>query len=702
VSSLRARIAELEAALARFSAPGGETVERLFRMMAEAVNDVFWMTDATATRVLYVSPGFEAIWGRPAEKVLTDPAAWLSAIHPEDRASFVESFRRAHIAGTTIDLEYRVVRPDGTERWVLDHGYPLRDPDGVITHWSGVARDVTDRREAEGRLREAASRLAEAERIGGTGSWFWDLLSGTITWSEGNHRVYGLSRGEFEGTFDAWMRRVHPGDVGRWEQVVSRILSGRQAATLDFRIVRPGGEIRSLSSTVETVLRADGTTSALFGTTLDVSDRRRAEEERRDLEERVRQVQKLESLGLLAGGIAHDFNNLLVGVLGNAGLALLDLGDGAPGHRAVQAVQAAAHRASDLAQQMLAYTGKGKVVVERVDVSAIVAEMVRLVSTAIPKETALQLNLPRGLPQVEGDATQLRQVAMNLITNASDAVDHKDGVISVTTGVTHADRWILSSSYVDDHLPEGEYVYVEVSDNGSGMDEATRARVFDPFFTTKLTGHGLGMSAVLGIVRGHRGAIHLRTKPGKGTTFRLLFPVAPSVSQVQRQPSVTVTAPRAWRMTGKVLVADDEPMVREVAQAILERAGFSVLAVADGRAALDVYAANASSIVAVILDLTMPHAGSEGLLGEIRRINPAPKVIISSGYTEEEMRSRFPNDGPDGYLKKPYRPSDLLDRLREAMASRDDLTAPEPPKPPSPEASPSRRGRRPRKSEPRP
>jgi CheY-like chemotaxis protein len=210
------------------------------------------------------------------------------------------------------------------------------------------------------------------------------------------------------------------------------------------------------------------------------------------------------------------------------------------------------------------------------------------------------------------------------------------------------------------------------------------------------------MSAVLGIVRGHRGAIHLRTKPGKGTTFRLLFPVAPSVSQVRRNPRAMVEAPRARRVTGMVLVADDEPMVREVAQAILERAGFSVLAVADGRAALEVYAANASAIVAVILDLTMPHAGSEGLLGDLRRINPAPKVIISSGYTEEEMRSRFPNDGPDGYLKKPYRPSDLLDRLQEAMAAREDLTAQEPPKPPSHQASPSTRGRRPRKSEPRP
>jgi len=702
VSSLRSKIAELEAALGRIGAPGAETAERLFRLMAEAVSDVFWLTDATATRILYVSPGFEAIWGEPAGKILTEPAEWLRAIHPDDRGLVVKTLHEAHRAGTTIDLEYRVVRPDGTERWILDHGYPLRDPQGIVTHWAGLARDVTTRKAAEQGLRESASRLAEAERIGRTGHWSWDLTTGTIVWSEGTYRLYGLARGEFEGTFDAWMRRIHPDDVARWEESVTRILGGHQAASFDFRVPRSGTEVRTLSTTAEIIRRADGTPSAMFGTTLDITDRRRAEEERRDLEEKVRQVQKLESLGLLAGSIAHDFNNLLVGVLGNAGLALLDLPADDPSRRAVQAVEVAAHRASDLAQQMLAYTGKGKFVIERVDVSSIVTEMAQLLSAGIPKETALQLNLAEGLPLVEGDATQLRQVTMNLITNASDAVDHKDGVISVTTGVVHADRWILSTAYIDDQLPDGEYVFVEVSDNGVGMDETTRARIFDPFFTTKVAGHGLGMSAVLGIVRGHRGAVHLRSKPGKGSMFRILLPVAPSIPEVRQQHREAPRAPSAWPIAGTVLIADDEPMVREVAQAILERAGFKVMSVADGRAAVEVYKANVQEIVAAILDLTMPHISSEDLLRDLRLINPALKVLISSGYTEDEMKSRFRRNGPDGFLKKPYRPSDLLDRLREAMAPAQDLTARGFPKQMAFRASPPAPRRPRKKSGPRP
>ncbi|MCP4645185.1 MAG: GAF domain-containing protein [bacterium] len=259
--------------------------------------------------------------------------------------------------------------------------------------------------------------------------------------------------------------------------------------------------------------------------------RRREETQRRRLEERFQQAQKQESLGVLAGGIAHDFNNLLMGILGNAGLALLDLTPEAPARESVSQIETAALRAADLTKQLLAYSGRGQIDVQSVDLSHVVEDMSHLLGTAVSKKAILRYDLDEGIPLVEGDATQVRQVVVNLTTNASDAIGNRSGVITVRTGATHADEEYLSQMYLNEDLPEGQYVFVEVSDTGCGMDAETEARIFDPFFTTKFVGRGLGLAAVLGIVRGHRGALHVHSRPGQGTVIRVLFPardVAPA------------------------------------------------------------------------------------------------------------------------------------------------------------------------------
>ncbi|MBZ0252479.1 MAG: hypothetical protein K8I02_03985, partial [Candidatus Methylomirabilis sp.] len=248
----------------------------------------------------------------------------------------------------------------------------------------------------------------------------------------------------------------------------------------------------------------------------EVAERARMEEERRGLEARIQQTQKLESLGVLAGGIAHDFNNLLMGVLGNAGLALMEMSPEAPGRESVRLIETAAQRAAELTNQMLAYSGKGRFVIERLDLSRLVSEMAHLLHVSISKRAALNLRTPAGLPPIEGDAAQIRQVVMNLITNASDALGDGTGTISVTTGRCAADAGYFDRSFIKDDLPEGEYVFVEVSDTGCGMDGETAAKIFDPFFTTKFAGRGLGLAAVLGIVRGHRGAVRVYSEPGRG------------------------------------------------------------------------------------------------------------------------------------------------------------------------------------------
>jgi len=382
-------------------------------------------------------------------------------------------------------------------------------------------------------------------------------------------------------------------------------------------------------------------------------------DQRRRSEEQMRNAQKLESLGVLAGGIAHDFNNLLVGVLGNAGLALLELPEDSSARQPIRDIEISAQRAAELTRQMLAYAGRGRFRVEPVDLSSVVEEMSQLLRRVISRQTQLSLRLDRQVPSVVADVTQLRQVVMNLITNASDALGDAAGTVTLETGTVNADRAMLASTYLNEELPPGPYVYLEVSDTGSGMDSTTSARIFEPFFTTKFTGRGLGLAAVLGIVRGHKGAISVRSTPGEGTTFRVLMPASTSTAGATDAPTGSVLS----RGAGLVLLVDDEEAVRGLARRVLERGGYQVLEAESGEDALSALADHRDSVRAVVLDLTMPGLGGEATLQKIREENPGLPVIVSSGYVPEEegALAGLP------FLAKPYRPSELVDAVRKAM-----------------------------------
>ncbi|MFN8618984.1 MAG: PAS domain S-box protein [Dehalococcoidia bacterium] len=400
----------------------------------------------------------------------------------------------------------------------------------------------------------------------------------------------------------------------------------------------------------------------------DITAQREAEDARKRLDQQMQQAQKLESLGVLAGGIAHDFNNLLVAILGNAGLALMELAPESPARQTVQDIELAAQRAAELTRQMLAYSGKGKFVIEQLNLSKVVEEMAHLLEVSVSKRATLRFRFPEELPAVEGDATQIRQVIMNLILNASDAIGDTPGLISVSTGVMQAGQDYLSGPYTEPGLPEGQYVFLEVADTGAGMDEGTRARIFDPFFSTKFTGRGLGLAAVLGIVRGHRGAIKLHSEPGKGTTFTILFP---ALGAATPQPTTADVLPDATSSGGrKVLVVDDDPAVREVTQRILEHAGFVALPAEDGPEGLRQYASN-PGIAVVLLDMTMPHMDGAEAFRELRRMDPGVQVILTSGYSEQEATGSFDGKGLAGFLQKPFRPQDLLGCIYSVIGKAD-------------------------------
>jgi PAS domain S-box-containing protein len=392
---------------------------------------------------------------------------------------------------------------------------------------------------------------------------------------------------------------------------------------------------------------------------VDVTARKRLEEERRRLERRVQDAQRLESLAVLAGGVAHRFNNLLVGMLGNASLARDLVPPDSPARAALEGIETSAQQAAELCGQMLFFSGRGRFVVGPLDLSAAVAQMQPLLELTAGSGAALHYELAGGLPPVEADAAQIRQLVLNLVTNAVEALPGPGGRITVTTGARPCGPKDWAETYRGADLPEGLYVLLEVRDNGRGMDAETMGRIFDPFFTTKFTGRGLGLAAVLGIVRGHRGAIQVVSAPGQGATFRVFLPAF--------EAAAPADVPTAGSGAGKVLVVDDDAMVRGVTVSALRSAGLDVLSAGGGREAVAVMQAQGAEIGLVLLDLVMPGTGGDETLRELRRLRPGLRVLLVSGCTEKEATTRFAGQGLAGFVQKPWRVPDLVGRVRRLL-----------------------------------
>ena len=394
----------------------------------------------------------------------------------------------------------------------------------------------------------------------------------------------------------------------------------------------------------------------------EIQERRRAEEERRRLEAKIQQTQKLESLGALAGGLAHDLNNLLVGILGNADLARGELPEGSSLKERLDAVIASGQRAAVLSNQMLAYSGKGDFITRPLNLSYWVHDMVRLLKIDLPQNAILRCKLPRQIPAIEADPAQIRQLVSNLLTNACDALEEEAGLVTLSTCTMDCDRTFLESCYLTD-LQAGPYVVFEISDTGCGMDATTVEKIFDPFFSTKFAGRGLGLAAALGIVRGHRGTLKVESKLGEGTTVRVLFPAS---AEIVTETSELPPGDSPWRGTGTILLIDDEAVVRDLAQATLEAAGFDVLTASDGPEGLQLFRRHADQLALVILDLTMPEMGGEEVYRELRRLHPNARVLMSSGYSEYQAARLFSNP-LSAFLNKPYQPAQLVEKVREVL-----------------------------------
>jgi CheY-like chemotaxis protein len=355
-------------------------------------------------------------------------------------------------------------------------------------------------------------------------------------------------------------------------------------------------------------------------------------------------------------------------ILGNADLALSDLSEVSPVRGNLEEIERSTRRAADLCRQMLAYSGRGKFVVKSIDLSDLVQEMIHMLEISISKKAKLECHLARGLPPIEADASQIQQVVMNLITNASEAIGDQSGVITVTTGCVERSPERLVEGGVAWDLPGGRYVHIEVSDTGCGMDRETQTRLFEPFYSTKFTGRGLGLAAVQGIVQSHHGAITVISEVGHGSTFRALFPVTDATPVADSDvDELSDHAKMNWKGSGTVLIVDDEQAVLNITRQVLRRHGFDVITASDGEEGLRRFSERMDQICCVVLDLTMPHLDGEEVLSEIRKNGNSVPIILTSGYSEQEISRRFLGKGLAAFVQKPYRPADLIATIRKTL-----------------------------------
>jgi len=576
---------------------------------------------------------------------------------PADEAdAFTAKDREVLDAGKLHDIPEEPIHTasQGT-RYLHTKKVPILDETGEPKFLLGISEDITDAKAAKERLALIQSELESSE---GRSRLLLSCLPGAIWTTDAEGRLTSVA--------GSLVQRMGLDDVAAIGQPIDELLGElADPAEVDaaHKGTEPTFEFALGDSTVEVVTEAmsDGTVVAAA---LDVTERRRREVQR--FNERLQQAQKLELLGILAGGIAHDFNNLLSGILGFNSLAMSRLPADSPARVDLEHVDSAAERAAELTRQMLAYSGRGRFVVERVDLSHVTRELASLLKVSISKKVLLRMDFAVDPVFVEADVAQLRQVIMNLITNASDAIGDENGTVTVCTGLIEADREYLDRTYIQDELPEGTYATLEVTDTGSGMSTDVIERMFDPFFTTKTSGHGLGLAATLGIVRGHKGAISVYSEPAVGTTVKCLFPVAAGAPTIG--PELSPAPPRTG--SGVILAVDDEPMVLALARATLEWAGYEVLTAEDGQVAVEIFEKQHKNIDVVLLDMTMPRLNGEEAFRKMRAIQPGVRVLLSSGYNEQEATSRFAGKGLAGFIQKPYRTKDLLAQLEALLKGR--------------------------------
>ncbi|MCX6955037.1 MAG: transporter substrate-binding domain-containing protein [Verrucomicrobia bacterium] len=632
-------------------------------LVLEGSDDGFWDWDLVTGRVERSERWASMLGYTPAE-IDRSPDFPLKLIHPDDLAAFDE-FRDRLEAGATdrFQTEYRMRAKSGEWRWILDRGKIVaRAADGRALRMAGTHTDLTDRKrteaalaESEAMLNRSARLLEQTQSVANIGGWEIDLRTDRVFWTAETHRIHETSPTDFQPTVENGVRFYAPESRPIIGAAVENAIRHGTPYDLELEIIT-ARQRRIRVRTTARVERADSRIVKIYGSFRDITEERAAADEREKLRLKMLEAQKLESLGVLAGGIAHDFNNLLTVILANASFAR-DTGGG--DDERLAHIESAARRAADLCRQMLAYAGRGSFLIERTDLGQLVQDTARLLQVSISKKARLVQSLAPNLPAVDADASQIRQVVMNLVINASEALGDLTGEIHLSTRLARPDLTRAGVAHSFD-LPAGDCVCIEVADTGQGMSPATLARIFDPFFTTKFAGRGLGLAAVLGIVRAHHGAITVDSTLARGSVFRLYLPASARTASFLAPAEPPAPVRRAG---GTVLIAEDEPVVLATADALLRHFGYKTVLAADGHEAVHQFRASPLAFSAVLLDLTMPGLDGAEVLRVMRAINPSVRVLIMSGYSEQDIFARLRGLGEVSVMRKPFTQETLLARL---------------------------------------
>jgi len=644
--------------------------ETRYGALIDNASDLILEFDATG-RLLFVSPSCYQVGSRPLDEILgktLEESGILDSLHPDDRGVVAETFREPLVSRRETKNRFRFRFPDGSWHWFEGVSTRFEQVDGSQRVLS-ICRDVTDSEQARRDQRESESLYRIVTELSRDVIFEINEAGQVIFASASLEDLTGIKPGDILGrTYLELFELVHPDDREREWSVFNRAKGelGERIQYPPYRVQHALNGSWIWFSAIATWYEAADGECRLLEVARDITWEVKREEERFKLAEQMQEAQRLESLGVMAGGITHDFNNLLTPILGESQLALLDLPSDSPIRPRIEQIYQAAKRAAALTRQMLAYSGQTPVAVEPISISRLLEEMGQLLEGTVSGKVALVYDLAEDLPAVTADIAQLSQVVMNLITNAVEAVREGAGRITLRTGVVDAEKLDRARIVGECKTTGSRYVFFEVLDDGCGMDAETQSKIFDPFFTTKFTGRGLGLAAVLGIVRSHGGMIELASELGRGTRFRVLFPAAKQAAVVVATPATPVAD---WSASGMVLVVDDDKGVRELLDATLRRAGLTVLMASDGREGVELFRRHADEIRAVVLDRTMPDIGGEDAFDEIRRIRPDARIMLLSGYSEERAAWHFIDKGLDAFLHKPFEPAVLLEKIRRIVES---------------------------------
>jgi PAS domain S-box-containing protein len=621
--------------------------EEKFRLLAESIQDVFWMSTDRLEEIIYLSPAYEQIWGRSRDSAAQRPHPFLQAVHPEDRQQLLEAVQENGQSGWS--LEYRILRPEGSVRWIHGRGFPIRDECGRLIRMCGICTDITERKEAEEQIR----RLGSAVEQSIDGIAIADLESKLVYVNEGYARMHGFSAEEMIG--------MNLADLHNEAQMRTYTDAMKQTRTEggwrgEIGQTRKDGTHFPTFMSVTLLKDSLGKPSAILAFARDVTEQKK-------LQAQFQHAQKMEAIGTLAGGIAHDFNNLLQAIQGYTELLLLGKDDREPGYRELREILHSASTGGDLTRQLLTFSRKVESNKRPLDLNQQVIRAERLLARTIPKMIDIDLRLAEHLRIVSADPAQIQQVLMNLGVNARDAMP-EGGTLALETADITLDREFCRS-----HLgaKPGHYVVLAVSDTGHGMDRETMERVFEPFFSNKGSGKGtgLGLAIVYGIVKNHGGHITCSSTPGEGTSFKLYLP---AIEQQIREALPSESQSSVEGGSERILLVDDERAIRQMGAELLTRFGYTVSTAASGEEALALYQRQQGNLDLVILDLIMPGMGGRRCLDALLRLDPQVRVLIASGYSVDEATRNAIEDKAKGFVRKPFQSHKILASMRQALA----------------------------------